>query len=483
MVVLVALSTSLPVMATLLPAVIVTAPSVLPTRLPVLVTSVTSNPSVFLVAPKATLNPPPPYRPDFLTVFSCSSLCVFCTVSSVRLLPAASTTSPVLATCAPCDSKSLPAAICTVSPLSVVVTATLSCHSSCVVVVLLLNVPFFFLVMSCTASCCSLAASRLTSLPAARVMPPSLLAADAAVRVMSLPACIARLPPALNSVPWTVSSRVAVVCLKRLRVSSVSLVSTVVSVLALMSLPALIPKPLPASSFAATRLTSLPALRIRLPPAVSACWSMVCVVVVVVTRVLPLRELSLLVWLSLTTEATLRLLPAAAIRSPPAFTSAWRMVRSLPAVSCRLSPVLMLVRVATLPSRPVVGVSERSLPACRAALPPAAIVTPCSCRSLPAETNRSLPVVTDTTSPPRSRPLSSRRALGVRLRLLPAISAALPPACTRVPVRVISLPAINCSVLLALMPDRMPTPLMALDASLTRLLPATNATSRPWIWP
>ncbi|MCW0421686.1 hypothetical protein NB688_003852 [Xanthomonas sacchari] len=94
-------------------------------------------------------------------------------------------------------------------------------------------------------------------------------------------------PPAVNSLPWTVSSRVLVVCLKRLRVSRVVLLSTVVSVVLLRSLPATTARPLPASSLAAVRLTSWPALSTRLPPAVSACWSRSWVVVVVTTLVLP----------------------------------------------------------------------------------------------------------------------------------------------------------------------------------------------------
>ncbi len=166
--------------------------------------------------------------------------------------------------------------------------------------------------------------------------------------------------PAVKSVPWTVSSLVLVVCLKRLRVSSVSLLSTVVSVVLLRSWPATTARPLPASSLAATRLTSWPALRIRLPPALRACWSMSWVVVVVVTLVLPWRLWSVVVVLSPSTEVTFKSWPAAAIRSPPAFTSAWRMVMSWPAASCRLPSVTMLVRTVALPLASVTGVSDRS---------------------------------------------------------------------------------------------------------------------------
>ncbi len=129
-----------------------------------------------------------PVRPERFWLKRCVSLLVSWADSMMTLLPAARRTSPSARTVEPTTATSLPAEMLTDSPLSAVPMASVSCHASWVVVVLLLNVPFFFLVMSCTASCCSLAASRLTSLPAARVMPPSLVAADAAVRAMSLPA-------------------------------------------------------------------------------------------------------------------------------------------------------------------------------------------------------------------------------------------------------------------------------------------------------
>ncbi|MNN08877.1 hypothetical protein D3C81_1217440 [compost metagenome] len=259
------LRTSLPVIDTSRPAAMSTRPSVLPIRLPECVVSSISAVVSVRCLPMVKPKPPPENRPDFLTVLSCTSACVFSAVSRTTSRPAANSTSPVPAICAPCDVRSRPAATVTVSPLSVVVTAMLSCHSSCVVVVLLLRKPFLVRCSSMVRLCCSCAAVRLTSRPADNPMPPSSLVTVAACSVISRPACIAMLPPAVSWVPCTVSSEADTVLDQRLPAWLWSRVAVSVAATLLMSRPACTAMALPAFTFAAARLTSLPACNTTLP--------------------------------------------------------------------------------------------------------------------------------------------------------------------------------------------------------------------------